>query len=361
MYVKGLDISLLDEQEKLGAKYCYPDGKVDDFYNIISTCGVNLIRLKLWVNPFSDDGESYGGGTNDFDTTLLLAKRAKDAGMDILLDFHYSDFWADPAKQIKPKSWSNFTLDELREEIYLYTKKVLKDFKKEGVTPKFIQVGNEITNGFLWPEGHIDNPQQFFSLLKSGIQAVRDSGDYKIILHLDFGGDNKLYRKWFDQAKEYNIDYDIIGLSYYPFWHGTMNDLKNNLEDLSHRYDKDLMIVETSYGFSLSPYVYTPEEKKVVIFNEDLAKIGGYAASEKGQANFLRDLNVIIKNVPNNHGLGFVYWAPEWIPIKGSTWAKKAGRGYVRDECPGGNSWANMALFDYEGKVLEGLLQFKEL
>src|SRR5699024_4513113 len=156
---------------------------------------------------------------------------------------------------------------------------------------------------FLWPEGHIDNPQQFFSLLKSGIQAVRDSGDYKIILHLDFGGDNKLYRKWFDQAKEYNIDYDIIGLSYYPFWHGTMNDLKNNLEDLSHRYDKDLMIVETSYGFSLSPYVYTPEEKKVVIFNEDLAKIGGYAASEKGQANFLRDLNVIIKNVPNNHGL----------------------------------------------------------
>ena len=93
MYVKGLDISLLDEQEKLGAKYCYPDGKVDDFYNIISTCGVNLIRLKLWVNPFSDDGESYGGGTNDFDTTLLLAKRAKDAGMDILLDFHYSDFW----------------------------------------------------------------------------------------------------------------------------------------------------------------------------------------------------------------------------------------------------------------------------
>jgi arabinogalactan endo-1,4-beta-galactosidase len=361
MQIKGLDISLLAELEELGARYYDSAGKLDDFYSIISKSGANTIRLKLWVNPFSEAGEPYGGGTNNFEKTLSLAKRAKDYGMDILLDFHYSDFWADPAKQVKPKSWSNLSAEDLKDTIYIYTRNILKAFREKGIEPKYVQVGNEITNGFLWPEGHFNNLEQFFLLLDSGTRAVRDEGSYKIILHLDFGGDNKLYRKWFDKANQFAIDYDIIGLSYYPFWHGTMSDLQHNLQDISLRYDKDLLVVETSYGFTLKSYSRTPEEESVVIFNEELSKIGGYPPSEEGQAQYLRDLATIIQEVPNRRGMGFIYWAPEWIPVKDSTWATKAGREYIKDDCPGGNSWANMALFDYDGKVLAGLSQFKEL
>lgn len=374
-FMKGADISTVKEVEELGGAF-YLDGEKKDLFEILSVKGINTIRLRLWVDPYDDNKEPYLGGTNDLQMTIELAKRAKKHGLQFMLDFHYSDFWADPKKQSKPKAWQDLTGKQLEDEVYRYTKATLEAFKDQDIEPEYVQIGNEITNGMLWPDGKTpsylfeerrfqeaapqekkDSYARLARLLKAGVRATRETlpaPNGKVILHLDFGGANDLYRGWFDEITAHEVDYDIIGLSYYPFWHGTLEDLRLNMEDISERYNKDVLVVETSYGF-------TGEKPKgsEAIFTEDLARIGGYPASVEGQAAFLRDLMKTMKGISGGRGLGIVYWEPAWLQVAGTSWASYAGMKYGNDMGDMGNHWSNQAMFDFDGNALDSLNVFK--
>lgn len=352
-FIKGMDISMFRELDNLGAKF-YDNGKEGYILDILKYYDVNSIRLRLWVNPYDELGNSYGGGTNDLETTIELAKLIRDSNMSFVLDIHYSDFWTDPGKQIKPREWGFIEGNDLREKVYTYTFEVMDRLKRESLIPTMVQVGNEITNGMLWPEGKLNNYEELSNLLKAGIKAINDvlgNKDMpKIILHLDNGGNNPQFVSWFSEIQKYNVPYDIIGLSYYPYWHGSLQELEYNLNDISTRFNKEVLVVETSYGFTTDDC-----GNYGMIFTEELAKNTPYIPSKKGQAQFLQELLQVISEVKNNKGLGFFYWEPDWIPIKETTWATEAGRRYIGDNSSGGNAWANQALFDFNGNALPAL------
>ncbi|GIP43414.1 arabinogalactan endo-beta-1,4-galactanase [Paenibacillus sp. J45TS6] len=367
LFVKGADISMLKEVEDFGGRY-YLGEEQKDLFEILQIKGLNTVRLRLWVNPYDEEGKPYMGGTNDLETTIELAKRAKAHGMQFMLDFHYSDFWADPKKQDKPKAWQSYTGDRLEEEVYRYTREVLEVCRLCDVMPDLVQIGNETTNGMLWPEGKTPNyvpEKQSFeeteaaewgksydslaAFLKAGVRAAREAGPMKIILHLDAGGQNVLYRTWFDEMSKRNVDYDIIGLSYYPIWHGGLEDLQFNLEDISARFNKEVLVVETAYGHT------TESLSGADIFTEEMSKIAGYPPTVEGQGQFLQDLMETVRKVPDGKGLGIVYWEPAWLPVKGTSWASLAGMKYGNDVSEMGNHWANQGLFDFEGKALASL------
>lgn len=356
-FIRGADVSMLKDIEDLGGEF-YDNGVKKDALEIMKNHGANYVRLRLWVDPYDSEGNSYGGGSNDFNTTLYLAKRAQEKGMKVLIDFHLSDYWADPGTQSKPKAWENLSYDELKTTLYNYMKNTLNDFKNQGVVPNMVQVGNETSSGILWDEGKIGGDYTDFTqlaeLLNQAISGVRASvgNQTKIVLHLDNGGNNSLYRWWFDGVTGcgFDLDFDIIGLTYYPMWHGTMDDLQYNLNDISARYNKDVMIVETAYAFTLADgdglgSSFSPQDEE----------IGGYPASVQGQKDFMSDLESVILNVPGNRGLGFFYWEPEWIPVEGAYWGTEAGKEYIEDNGILSNPWDNLALFDFNGNALESI------
>lgn len=356
-FIRGADMSMLKDIEDLGGEF-YDNGVKKDALEIMRNHGANYVRLRLWVDPYDSEGNSYGGGSNDFNTTLYLAKRAQEKGMKVLIDFHLSDYWADPGTQSKPKAWESLSYDELKTTLYNYMKNTLNDFKNQGVVPNMVQVGNETSSGILWDEGKIGGGYTDFTqlaeLLNQAISGVRASvgNQTKIVLHLDNGGNNSLYRWWFDGVTEcgFDLDFDIIGLTYYPMWHGTMDDLQYNLNDISVRYNKDVMIVETAYAFTLADgdglgSSFSPQDEE----------IGGYPASVQGQKDFISDLESVILNVPGNRGLGFFYWEPEWIPVEGAYWGTEAGKEYIEDNGILSNPWDNLALFDFNGNALESI------
>lgn len=356
-FIRGADVSMLKDIEDLGGEF-YDNGVKKDALEIMKNHGANYVRLRLWVDPYDSEGNSYGGGSNDFNTTLYLAKRAQEKGMKVLIDFHLSDYWADPGTQSKPKAWENLSYDELKTTLYNYMKNTLNDFKNQGVVPDMVQVGNETSSGILWDEGKIGGDYTDFTqlaeLLNQAISGVRASvgNQTKIVLHLDNGGNNSLYRWWFDGVTGcgFDLDFDIIGLTYYPMWHGTMDDLQYNLNDISARYNKDVMIVETAYAFTLADgdglgSSFSPQDEE----------IGGYPASVQGQKDFMSDLEPVILNVPGNRGLGFFYWEPEWIPVEGAYWGTEAGKEYIEDNGILSNPWDNLALFDFNGNALESI------
>ncbi len=319
--IKGADISSLLEIEKAGGKF-YDRGKQEDLYVILARYGINYVRLRLWNDPYSMEGIPYGAGTNDLEAVKELAKRAKAHGMKVLLDYHYSDFWADPGKQIPPKAWQGKTVDGLEKAVYDYTADTLEELESEGIVPDMVQVGNEVTNGLLWPYGRKPEFENIARFISAGIRAVRKSAPAaKIMLHLDNGGRNDLYREWFDNYVRRGEDFDIIGLSYYPFWHGTMEALKNNMDDIAVRYGKDLVIAEVSMGFTMEDYAsyegLAPEERKGMATKPELAARIEHPMTVQGQCDFLKDLFQIIDKVPDGHGKGFFYWEPAWIPVHG--------------------------------------------
>lgn len=355
-FIKGMDISMQDELENNGALY-YLNNECKDIFEMFSKCGVNYIRLRIWDNPYTLDNVAYGGGTNDLKTTIKLAKRIKKHNMKFLLDIHYSDFWVDPAKQTKPKRWQSLEFSDLLNEVYIYTKNILEELEKEKVLPDMIQIGNEITNGLLWPDGHFTNTRNMALLLKQGIKAVREfNKNIKIILHLDFGTDNKMYNNWFSKTLEYSLDFDIIGMSYYPFWNGSLEDLLFNMNDMSKKFNKDIIICETSIGYTLSKLGLDE-----MIFTSDLEEKTPYEATKKGQMEFLKDLFNTVRNVCNDRGLGVFYWEPSWLPIKNCAWAKKEGCLYNNDLVEPSNIWANQALFDENGNANIALIKLKDL
>ena len=360
-FIKGMDISSLMELENLGAKFYDADGDERDLLSVLQEYGTNAIRLRMWNNPYSPEGEPYGGGTNDMATTIALARRARDRGMYILLDLHYSDFWADPGKQIKPKAWADFTGKRLEYAVQDYTVAMLRNLRAEGVVPDMVQVGNELSNGLLWPDGRRPNFENITLFVNAGIRGVRSmEGDIPIMIHLDNGGNNKLYREWFDNYFENDgMDFDIIGLSYYPFLHGSLADLEHNMKDLAKRYHKEMIIAEVSMGYTMEDYAkyekLEPGKRKGMATKPSLVKGIDYPMTKKGQADFMQDLMTRLVKLPDGLGRGFFYWEPAWIPVPGSGWATDVSLKYMNDPGPCGNEWANQALFDYEGKPLPAL------
>ncbi len=361
-FYKGMDLSTIKEVEGLGGRF-YDHGEEKDVFEILKSYGMNAVRLRLWNDPYGPDGTPYGAGTNDLPTTLELAKRAKAQGMEVLLCMHYSDFWADPGKQRVPKAWRGMDAEQLTEEVYSFTRDTLLAMRRAGAFPDLIQVGNELTNGMLWPQGKLlecgnyDNLAKFVS---AGIRAVRSlDQEIPIMIHLDNGGNAPMYRDWFDHYLERGEEFQIIGLSYYPFWHGSLEELKNNMNDLAVRYGKELVIAEVSMGFTMADYgVYeklAQEERKGYATKPELVEKLEFPMTKKGQADFMKALFAVIDQVPENKCSGFFYWEPAWIPVPGSGWANEAALQYIEEKGPGGNEWANQALFDYEGQSLPAL------
>lgn len=370
-FIKGMDISTLIELENCGAKY-YDYGKEGDLFDILKSYGTNAVRIRLWNNPYNAQGRPYGAGTNDTSTMLKLARRAKAHGMDILLDLHYSDFWADPGKQFKPKAWENMDVSQLEQAVYNYTTEVMDICKENGCLPDMVQTGNELSNGMLWPDGQIFDDKTAASLgrtpeydnlacfTSAGIRAAKTAvPGIKTMIHLDNGGNNELYRRWFDNYIKRGEDFDIIGLSYYPFWHGTLDDLSANMADIAKRYGKELIVAEVSMGFTMEDYKdyekLDDKERKGMATRQELVDKIEYPMTKEGQAGFMKDLLDRICKVPGGLGAGFFYWEPGWIPVQGSGWATKESLEYIKDPGPCGNEWANQALFDYNGNVLPAL------
>ena len=363
-FYKGMDISTLIEVEKCGGKF-YDCSEKKDVLDILQSYGINAVRLRLWNNPYSEDGEPYGAGTNDLPTTITLAKRAKEHGMDVLLDLHYSDFWADPGKQRVPKAWRGMDAGQLEEAVYSYTKDVLLAMKEAGVLPNLIQIGNELTNGMLWPLGQMPNYDNLARFIRAGIRAVRSvDADMPVMIHLDNGGNNAMYRDWFDHYMERGEDFEIIGLSYYPFWHGTFDDLKNNMNDLAVRYGKELMIAEVSMGYTMEDYAeyekLSPDERKGYATKPELVEGLPFPMTKEGQCDFMKALFDVMAQVPENKCKGFFYWEAAWIPVPGSGWATEAALPYIEEKGPCGNEWANQALFDYDGNALPALAVIRD-
>ncbi len=354
-FIMGADVSMLKQIEDSGGKF-YDNGVETDCLTILKDHGVNWIRLRIWNDPTDADGNFLGGGNNDLESTVAMAARAKAMGFKLLLDFHYSDWWADPSKQTMPKVWVGLNLEGLETAVYDYTAQVIQALVEVDAMPDMVQIGNEVNGGMLWPVGKtwregneaIGGYDGFAALLKMGIQAVRDSDPHnddpqaraKIVIHLANGGDNELYRRVFDALTERDVDYDVIGLSYYSYWHGSLDDLKSNMNDISERYHKDIVIAETAYAATLND-----KDGFANLFSgERDQNLGGYKATVLGQATAIRDVMEAVAQVPNGRGLGIFYWEPDWIAVDGAGW--KTGEG---------DAWENQAMFNFRGEALPSI------
>ncbi len=242
----GADISFLPELEDQGIKFS-ENGVEKDPILILKDHGFNYVRLRIFNDPATDSGYSPKKGFCDLKNTKKMAKRVKAAGMKLLLDFHYSDYWADPGKQYKPSAWKGLAFNELKKELYTYTKMVMQELKDQGTTPDMVQIGNEINHGIVWPEGSVANPDGLAQLLNAGTAAVKSvDPNVVMMLHIALGGQNHESVNFIDQMLARNVHFDVIGESYYPKWHGTLDDLRDNLNNLVQRYQKDVIVVEYS-------------------------------------------------------------------------------------------------------------------
>lgn len=365
-WIKGADLSSLLEVEECGGTFSDEQGTAEAPL-ILKRHGVNLVRLRLWNDPYDENGTPYGAGTNDLPRTIEMARRCKALGLPWLLDFHYSDFWADPGKQTVPKAWRGLDEDGLTKAVYGFTLATLERLKAEELLPCMVAVGNEISNGLLWPYGKSPGYMAIARFVSAGIRAVKKVDPaIQTMIHLDNGGWNGLYRSWFDSYLiNGGVDFDCIGLSYYPFWHGSMDALAANLNDLAQRYRKPMIVAETAMGFSLEDYAaregLSDADRKGAAANPILAEKVAWPMTPEGQCQFLRELTAVLRGVPDGLARGFIWWEPAWIPVKGSQWATPAALAYTGEQGPGGNEWANQALFDYDGKALPALRLLGEL
>ncbi|WP_368770116.1 arabinogalactan endo-beta-1,4-galactanase [Enterobacter cloacae] len=362
-FIKGADISTLLEAEQHGAKFYNQNGQQQDAIAILKANGVNYVRLRLWVDPQDASGKTYGGGSNNLENTIALAKRVKAQGLKLLLDFHYSDFWTDPGKQFKPKAWEKMDYPQLKTAIHDYTRDTIARFKQEGVLPDMVQIGNEINGGMLWPEGkswgqgggEFDRLAGLLNAAIGGLKENLTGGEQvKIMLHLAEGTKNDTFRWWFDEIAKRDVPFDIIGLSMYTYWNGPISALKANMDDISKRYNKDVIVVEAAYGYTLDNCDNAENS-----FQAKEEKDGGYPGTVQGQYDYIHDLMQSVIDVPDHRGKGIFYWEPTWIAVPGTTWATKAGMKYIHDEWKEGNARENQALFDCQGKVLPSITVFK--
>lgn len=323
-FIAAVDISRYPEISNTHPTFYDTNGNPKDMLDILKENGVNTVRLRLWVQP----NTQHSG----FEEVAQFSQTLKTRGFKLWLTLHYSDTWADPGKQETPKPWQGISFNQLKDSVYRYTQKVVIK-----IQPNYIQIGNEINNGFLHPHGHItSNPQQFTALLQQGTSAVRvNSKGTKIILH--FAGIQ--HADWFfNQVK--TIDYDIIGLSYYPIWHGkSLNTLSTTMNNLSQTYNKNVVIAETAYPFTLAWNDWTTN---IVGLDQQLI-LPEYPATADGQQAFIKKIRTLIQEVPK--GIGFCYWGAELIAWKGT-------------QATNASPWENQALFDFNNKALPVLSVF---
>lgn len=262
--ILGADISFLPELEARGIIFS-DKGVTKDAIFLLKEKGFNYIRLRIFVNPAADSGYSPHMGFCDLAHTMVMAKRIHDAGMKFLLDFHYSDNWADPGHQIIPSAWKNLPFDSIKIALKNHTIEVLTSLKKQNTFPDMIQVGNEINHGIVWPAGDNDHQDQLFELLKEGVAGVRSiNKKVPIMMHLACGGQNEESRIFLDKLIAHKISFDIIGQSYYPQWHGTLEDLKNNLTNLAKNYPQEVVIVEyTAFKKEVNEIAFSIPNKKM--------------------------------------------------------------------------------------------------
>jgi arabinogalactan endo-1,4-beta-galactosidase len=354
-FIKGADISTLIEVEKHGGTFYDENGNEIDAMKALADHGVNWIRIRIWNNPYDvswvkdvtgyDIVGAVGGGTNDLNKALALAKRAKNLNLKVLLDFHYSDFWAHPGQQYIPDAWRGLSEDQVEQALYDFTYDTLMEMNAEGVFPDMVQIGNEINSGLVSPQGDNLSSEGAINLLRQGISAVRAaevaaSASAEVMIHLAEGGNNELFTWAFDAFTEAGLDYDIIGVSYYPYWHGSLADLQYNLESISTKYNKEVIVVETASAFTLEE---GPDGGNN-IFSEKEVATGGFKATVQGQATAMREIMNVTANVTNGLGRGIFYWEPTWLAVEGIGWA--TGKS---------NGWKNQTMFDYEGNTLDSM------
>ena len=393
--IRGMDISSYLALKKAGVKYYDYEGNETPLLKVLHDNGINYIRIRIWNDPFNADGKTYGGGGNDVSTGVEIAKEAAQYDMKVLLDFHYSDFWAEPAVQLVPKAWKKDVnnTEKMCSDVYDFTKESIQKFKDAGANIGMVQVGNEITNGLLGIYSNRDKGESFNVIwgdkkkstevnkyLKAGIKAVREYTPQALVaLHLETPNVWK-YKTIMNTWKRDNVDYDVLGSSYYPFWSiaakaNTPKTLKD-VQTLAASYGKMFAVFETSWVNSLNDGDGTPNSIG------DSTNTGVYEVGPQGQVNELTDLYDTVLSQDN--GLGTFYWEGAWIPVKagwtnweynkqiadqyGTGWASKGALGYFPDSkmyykgkaAWGGTSWDNQALFDINGYPLQSLKFYKD-
>ena len=330
-FINGVDISMLKQIEENGGLF-YENGNQIDPIQLFKDNGINTARIKIWHTP----SINY----NNLESVLEIADRANSAGLDLLLDFHYSDTWADPSNQSKPSAWADLTFEILCDSIEKYSRHVITKLKNQNTLPKYVQIGNETDCGLLWPDGYVcdesNNDSQWnklgalFMHAIDGVNSALDTQDtLEIISHVSSGGN------WFfNNLIEQGVEINILGISYYPMWHGTFTDLIQNMDELGNEFQKPVLVIETAYPFTLQ---WNDNTNNIIGLETQLLE--GYEASEEGQLFFLHDLIALINE--NNYGLGICYWAPDWISTN-------------QFESP----WENQALFDFNGEALDAITVF---
>jgi arabinogalactan endo-1,4-beta-galactosidase len=338
--ILGADISSLKKSEDLGGIYKASSGTSLDALQILKDDGLNYARLRVWVDP--------ADGYHDKAEILEMAVRLKKLGIKLLVDFHYSDNWADPGKQIKPVAWNDYDFEQLKKAVYDHTFDVCNSLVAQGTPPDMIQVGNEINAGMLWPDGHTYDPPNWDNLaqlLIAGHEAIKAcSPETLVMLHIAEGGDNELARWWFDSITRRDVPFDVIGISYYAYWHGSLAQLQYNLNDISARYDKDVIVVETAYAFTDGD-----NDNYSNIVNQELA-VENYALTPEGQRDMLRNVMSVVRAVDNGRGLGVFYWDATWTAVEGNGWDNT--------DPTAGNAWENQALFDFDSNALPALAEY---
>lgn len=290
-YAVGADLSFLKQAEDRGTQF-KENGEPKPGLQIFRDHGYNWIRLRLFHTPTELP--------NNLEYTIATAKAAKALGYKFLLDYHYSDTWADPGKQFIPKAWEGFNHDQLVQAVFEYTRDTMRAFGEAGVLPDMVQVGNEVSNGMLWPDGKLpDNWDSFADLVRAGINGVdagRGNGVRpRIMIHIDKGGDWQATKEFFDEFHHYGIGYDVIGQSYYPWWHGSLLDLKENLDFMAKEYRKEIMLAEVAYNCRPGEYLKRP---------------GPFPETPEGQAAFLEEVQRLVVATPNGLGKGVFWWEP---------------------------------------------------
>lgn len=364
-FIMGMDASSVLAEEASGVVYYNFEGEQQDVFKTLAENGINMIRVRVWNHPYDTNGNGYGGGNCDIDTAVEIGKRATKYGMKLLVNFHYSDFWADPSKQMVPLAWKGMSIEEKTEALYQYTLDSLKKLKSAGVDVGMVQIGNE-TNGSFCGEKIWFNMQY---LWQAGAKATREVfPDALVALHFANPEKANSYADYARKLDYYQVDYDVFASSYYPFWHGTLENLSNVLTDIHETYGKKVMVMETSYA-------YTSEDTD---FNGNTISDGSvvtknYPYTVHGQARSVADVIETVANLPG--GIGVVYWEGTWITVGqnsweenhekwekyGSGWASSYASSYDPDDAGkyyGGSAVDNQAMFDANGKPLESLRVF---
>lgn len=365
-WINGVDISSVLSLEESGVVFRDDNGDVADLFEVLADHDVNWVRVRVWNDPWTADGNGYGGGNTDADRATEIAKRATDAGMRVLVNFHYSDFWAHPGQQQLPRAWQGLsTVAQRADAVYDYTKATLQQMEDAGVDIGMVQIGNENTpnnNEQIVEVGGWDN---FATVVSAGAEAVREvSPDAQVAVH--FTNPERGNHPSFAAALEQrNVDYDVFLSSYYPFWHGSLDSLTTQLNTIAQTYDKDVAVAEVSWAYTLEDgdghenTIRTPYDQ--------------YSISVQGQALAIRDVMQAVADVDNGRGIGTFYWEPAWLPVGpaddpvgnallweefGSGWASSYAGEYDPADAGvyyGGTAWDNQALFDFNGYPLESL------